>query len=196
MTALPTRTTIGSRRITGRLAALACMACTALAPVGATAQPASVIGQAISISFVEMQTVASTPARTMAQKNAVVLTLRSLDQIEFERERNPGSISKAHTYGLGSGAGGSWLRINNNSRIRVILGPKEIVVEQHIFNFTQRYVIVANGKTCSATISYALDPGQSPAGFELLEILTKKPLKLASLAAANVSCSLGTTAIY
>ena len=196
MTALPTRTTNGPGPVAGRLAALACLVFSAILPAGATAQPISVIGQAISISFVEVQTAASTPARTMNQRNAVVLTLRSLNQIEFERERNPGSISKAHTYGLGSGAGGRWIRINNNSQIRVTLGPKEIVVEQHIFNFTQRYVIVADGKTCSAKITYALDPGQSPAEFALLEIMTKKPLELSSIAAANVSCSLGATAIY
>ena len=194
MPLFPTHRATGSNLTAARLTALICAFFAAFVPVQATAQPVRLLGQTISITFVEKQTDASAAARTMNQKNAVVLTFRPMSQIDFERERNPGSISPAHTYGLASGLFGSWLRFSNAAQIRVTANAEGVVIEDHIFNFMQRFVIATDGKTCRATISYALDPGQTV--FELREIRTKKPLALVSLAARDVVCSLGSAAIY
>ena len=180
-----------------RATTITCLPVLALLPASAVAQTVSAIGQAFSISFVEVQSEAAAPARIMRQKNVVRLTVRPFGQFDFERERNTGSISKAFTYGMATGAAGSWQKVNTVTRVRVTMDPQAILIEQHSFNFTQRFVITTDGKTCAAAITYSVEQGQDgPVEYQMIEILTKKPLRLASLAAASISCSVGSTAIY
>jgi len=137
------------------VAAFAGFACLALVPLRAVAQPITVLGRTISIEFVEKQTRASTPALTAHQKNRVALTFRTLKEIDFERERNPQTISPSRTYRLATGLVGTWLPITNAVEVRVTGSPSAIVIEHHIFNFMQRYEIVTDGRTCTAKISGA-----------------------------------------
>jgi hypothetical protein len=185
-----------ARRTTNSILAASCVAALtgALVPLRVMAQPVTIQGQTISIGFVEKQTRVTAPALPAHQKNTVTLTFRTLQEIEFERERNPQTISSARTYKLATGLVGTWLPITNAAKVRVTGSARDIVIEQHIFNFMQRYEIITDGRTCMAKISYALDPGQLQ--FELRAIRTKEPLKLVSLAADGITCSLGNAAIY
>lgn len=177
--------------------ALICSALSPGASTGTSAQTATDAPHVISISFIEIQTEAAETPRIMRQRNAVRLTLRSPIHFDFERERNTGSISKAYTYRTATGTAGQWLEVSHGSRLRVTTAPRAIVIEQHGSNFTQRFTVTVSGNACKAAIYYAADPGpEQPPVFKMTEILTKKPLRLASLAATEITCSVGGVALY
>lgn len=177
-------------------ATIACIVCPSLT-ASAAEQTGALSLRSFSITFVEVQTEASETPRIMRQRNAVRLTLRPSGQFDFERERNTGSISKAYLYRMATGAAGVWLEASHGSRIRVMAAPRQIVIEQHGSNFTQRFAITITGNTCKAAIAYAADPSpEQPPIFKMTEIVTKKSLRLATLAASEIMCSVGGIAMY
>lgn len=142
------------------------------------------------------------------QENRVALTFRPGHQVDFERERNYGAIyerapkpeSKApiHVLRGASGSMGEWLPVRNpnfnNVQIRISAHDNNILAELHGPNFMQFFKISTNGKTCSAEISYVLDPGEN--GFRLINLKTKQIHEITALAADKIRCALGTANIF
>lgn len=179
------------------------------------------IGRSFEITFVEhqVQNGAGMPKPTDVpgisfatpidhkQKNRIALTFRPGNNIDYEAERNFGTIfqrdpgrnhsTPIHLLSGASGRIGDWLDMPNPytaNNVRISIDGNHILVSSRTTNFTKTLSITFEGKSCSTSITYKLNPGET--GFEVFNMRTKVPHKLGSLSAESISCRIGTANLF